>query len=68
MCVERGRAIQSLKGGEVTEMATYVDAQVNELVPWSSGDLVMNNVNSSRHVVEVLTPDAKSSLGEYRYM
>ena len=59
---------QNLKGGETTEMATHVVAQVSKLVPWSLGDLVLNNVDSSGHVVEVLTPGAKMSLGEYRYM
>ena len=45
-----------------------MDAQVSELVPWPSGDLVLSNVDSSGHVVEVLTPSAKTSIVEYRYM
>jgi hypothetical protein len=58
--------------GEVTKVATHQDAQVSGLVPWLSRDLVLNNfldnVDSSGHVVEVLTPCAKTSFTDYRYV
>jgi hypothetical protein len=57
---------QSLMGGEVMEEATHQEAQISGLVPWHFGDLVMDSVDSSGHVVEVLTPCAKMPFAEYR--
>ena len=54
------------------KVATNREAQVSGLAPWHFGDLVMDNfldnVDSSGHVVEVLTPYAKTYFAEYQFL